>query len=236
VPDHGGERRGPRRACLTLALLAAAGLGTACQAGDTELECVERFRWGGLTYDAVRGTLPTAGRLGTTSTLTCDDEPFRRVAVFRAAEAHPTAALVVRSTRGRPFVAIGPGYLVESPEHPAHLLAYGSDQRPDAYRGKRCGRPATLLARTTQAPRHPGETLVVRAASPRGRRYLQSRRPRALLVDVTSEFQGLHRHGLPYIRAGELLRLRLRRCGPPGVPAGDRPSWIVVSATRARRS
>jgi hypothetical protein len=226
------------RRALTVGLVSvglAAVLALGCRDGAPKAngDCVERLMWRGAEYAGHPHRPAMTEQLGRTTTIACD-EPFEEVSIYRIPDVHPSVAVGVRRDRPggrRRFLGLGPGYIVQSPRHPFHRVVYESDELPNAYDGQVCRRPRAVDARVIRTPMGDERWLTVRAVAPDDRRYVQGRGVRGVLsIDAGTVIDGLDRGGIPYVKSGQRLRLRLRACrGGPQAEEGLRGlAWLVV--------
>ena len=158
------------------------------------------------------------------------------MSIHRIAGVDPSEAVGVRRRGKRSHLALGPGYVVQSPRHPIHRVLYGTDERSRPYDGLICRRPRTLLARVSRAPVGDERWLTARAERPRDRGFLGGRNVRGnLSVFAASAIEGLDRRGIPYVARGQRLRLTLRACrgGPAGEDWLRGLAFLVVDRTSA---
>jgi hypothetical protein len=215
---------------LAVSILAAA-LAAACAGSELHQDCVERLVWKGHDYGGTMGRPPLGERLGRTATLGCGGEPSRRVTIFSIRGVSPSVAIAVQPRGGHRFLGLGPGYIVESPRHPLHRAVFGTDDEPDAYEGQRCRPPRSVLARAVTTPVYEEKPLTVAAARGADRAYLRGRGVRGeVSFGAGSAIEGFDRGGVPFIEAGDRLRLLLRACtyGPEADPGLRGISNLVV--------
>jgi hypothetical protein len=221
------------RATMFAGLAVAAALAAGCGEGaDLQGDCEERLVWNGHDYGGTRARPPLGERLGRTATLGCGGEPNRRVTIFGIRGVSPSVAIAVRPDGEPRFLGLGPGYIVESPRHPLHRAVFGSDDAPDAYEGQRCRRPRSVVARAVTTPVYEDKPLKVAAARRADRPYLRGRGVRGQVsFDAGSAIEGFDRGGVPFIEAGDRLRLLLRACtyGPEADPGLRGISKLVVA-------
>ena len=231
-----------RRLAAGLLGLCTAAAFAGCQRSEVqsfEGECVEELVWRGVDW-AGHPHRPAFGeRLGRTKTLACG-KPFQGVTIHRILGIDPSVAIAVKRDEPggrRRYLSLGPGYVVQSPEHPFHRVVYGSDDLPDAYEDQICRGKRTVLARVTRAPLGDERWLTVRAARSKDARFVQGRGVRGVLsIDAGTAVEELERGGIPYVERGERLRLVLRACrGGPQADEGLRglDSLVVVRMARA---
>jgi hypothetical protein len=228
------------RHVITLGLLAlAAGLVGACGAQEQQLaegDCVEELVWRGGQWAGHRHRPPLAERIDRTTTLACG-KPYARVSIHRIPGVDPSVAVGVRRRGERSYLALGPGYVVQSPRHPFHRVLYGSEERPRPYDGLTCRGPRALVARVSRAPVGDERWLTVRAERPRERRFLRGRNVGGnLSIFAATAIDGLDRRGIPYVERGRRLRLTLRACrGGAAAEDGLRGlAFLVVDRMSAR--
>jgi hypothetical protein len=227
------------RATMFAGLAVAAALAAGCGEGaDLQGDCEERLVWNGHDYGGTRARPPLGERLGRTATLGCRREPNRRVTIFGIRGVSPSVAIAVRPDGERRFLGLGPGYIVESPRHPLHRAVFGADDAPDAYKGQRCRRPRSVLARALTTPVYETRSLTVAAERRADRPYLRGHGVRGIVsFDAGSVIEGFDRGGVPFIKAGDRLRLVLRACkyGPqasPGLRGLDRLVVVRLGPVR----
>ena len=163
-----------RVALVAGALVAAAGCDRPESAGDTRtepapsLDCAYPLLWKDARYEPGID-LPASSRLGPEIgpgvVLGCGSEemgyyPDEDVEVRRIEGVQPSMAVAARiESADRPFVWLGPGYLVESSRHPLHA-AIASSWGLDAHEGFACGagtsleKPGVVAARPDAKPAH----------------------------------------------------------------------------------
>jgi hypothetical protein len=208
-------------------LMLATAAAIACDAKGPEADgdCLERLFWRGVEYAGHPHRPVFAERLGMTSTRACG-EPHERVTIYRIRGVHPSVAVAVRRKQPggrRRYLALGPGYFVQSPRHPLHRVLFGSDARPAPYGGLVCGSPRTVTARVVRVPLGEERWLTVREQRPGDRRFLLGRNVGgSLSIFADSIITGLDRGGIPHVKRGQDLRLVLRACR--GGPASE--DWL----------
>jgi hypothetical protein len=215
-----------------LACATAAGLACGAREPEAEGDCVERLFWRGVEYAGHPHRPAFAERLGATTTRACG-KPHQRVAIHRVRDVHPSVAIAVKRDEPggrRRFLALGPGYVVQSPRHPLHGVLFGSDERPAPYRGLVCRSPRTLTARVVRAPLGEERWVRVRGMRPGDRRFLRGRNVDGnLSIFADSVIEGLDRGDIPYVEAGKRVRLALRACrGGPAAEEGLRGLTFLV--------
>jgi hypothetical protein len=213
-------------------------LAAGCDSYSSEMDgdCVERLVWQGHDWGGTRGRPPLGPRLGRTATLGCSGEPARQVTIYGVRGVDPSVAIAVQPHGSHRWLGLGPGYIAESPRHPLHRLLFGAHE-PDEYVDQVCRRPRSLPARARTTPIYEGRPLRVAAERPADRRYLRGRNVGGVLtLDVRSVLKGVDRGGVPFVKAGDRLRLVLRACVyGPQAPDGLRGlhKLIVVRLARA---
>jgi hypothetical protein len=207
-----------------------------CQNAELEGDCLERLVWKGQEYGGLRGRPPAGESLGRTWTYACK-ERHQRVRIRRLIGVHPSIGVAVQPRGRHRYIGLGPGYIVESPRHPMHRAAFGSDNEPDEYEYQRCHAPRTVPARALATPIHENRALTVAAERRRHTGYIEGRGVQGVLsFDARSVVEGFDRHGVPHIRAGDRFRARLRACRyGRDAPDGLRglAKLIVVRVTRS---
>lgn len=195
-----------------VALAAAAVLGILVLiAGDGEhgslnIECRDSVVWRGVTYVS-DGELRVTRRasLGNGQIPCRGGNAERGAGVPRSAriqrfgDVPPAVAIAVE---GKEFAYFADGFLVPLRSHPLHRRVYGSDARPRPP-GRRCRGSYTWDATVVSVIPPRGEGIVVRRRNG-GEVFLR--------VHARTRVRGLSKHGHPYLRRGDLVRLRGVTC------------------------
>jgi hypothetical protein len=120
------------------------------------------------------------------------EEQTREVELRSVSGVPPEVAVYLADSPGD--VYLNPGYLIELPSHPLHQVFYGPPGRPlRRAQGKSCtfeGEIKSLDAFIVQAP--DGEQWIT--------------------VDARTRVKGFQREGLPYLRAGDRVRIKGKGC------------------------
>ncbi len=199
---------------FVIAVLAVLPLLAACSDPELEGDCVERLFWKGREYDGLRSKVEPGPLVGRAASFACG-EHLGTVALRRVPGVRPSIAVVVSPRGQRSYVGLGAGYLIESPAHPFHDEMVGSMwNEPDRYDLQRCGPPRDVPARALRTPLPIERPLQVAALRAKDRRYVTGRGVQGILtMDARTEIADrLDRLGVPYVEAGDHVRLRLRAC------------------------
>jgi hypothetical protein len=222
---------------LTAGLVVAV-LAAGCESYSSEMEgdCEERLVWQGHDWGGARGRPPLGARLGRTWTRGCGDERNERVTIYGVRGVDPSVAIAVQPRGTHRYLGLAPGYIVESPRHPLHRLLFGAHE-PNEYADQICRRPRSVPARARTTPIYQGRPLRVAAERSADRRYLRGHNVDGVLAfDVRSVLDGVDRRGVPFVKAGDRLRLVLRACVyGPQAPDGLRGLHKLIVVRLERR-
>jgi len=218
---------------IALALVAG-GCGT--DAPGLEGDCVARFMWDGVEYAGIgapKRPVIVAGSLGPSAMYGCPGDPRIDVLVVRLAGVDPSVAVGVRSDPGSDhFDLYGRrGYVVESERHPLHDAAYFRPRQPQAVPdGYRCSPPREM---PVQVVDEQAESIPLRVTSddPAAAEFLTAERVEGFVyLTVETRIRGAERRGIPYVAAGDRLRITLRECRPTpeAAPGSEGDRRLVV--------
>jgi hypothetical protein len=202
--------------CALTGLLAS-GCGGAGERPRFEGDCMARVTWRGVDFASAgsRFKAPVAfgPRIGKAAIRACPGDPVLPVRAMSIRGVAPDVAIGLEGNEWPRSLWLAAGYIGESPRHPLHRAIYGSDREPDATAGYRCEASRSLRARVAGAPQYQREPLHVIARHARDTPFLTGGDADGLVaLDAHTRIDGLTRHGIPYVHAGERVRLVVRAC------------------------
>jgi hypothetical protein len=197
--------------------LLAAGCGGGGVPQAFEGDCVARVTWRGVDYASAgsRFKAPVAfgPRIGDAAIRACPDDPVLPVSALSIRGVSLEVAIGLEGKEWPRSLWLAAGYIGESPRHPLHRAIYGSDHEPDETAGFRCEAPRALRARVAGAPQYQRDPLHVVARHARDTPFLTDGNADGLVtLDAHTRIAGLTRHGVPYVEAGDRVRLVIRAC------------------------
>jgi hypothetical protein len=195
----------------------AAGCGGAGERPRFEGDCVARVTWRGVDYASAgsrfKAPVGFGPRIGKAAIRACPDDPVLPVRAMSIRGVAPAVAIGLEGKEWPRSLWLAAGYIGESPRHPLHRAIYGSDRKPDATAGYRCEAPRTLRARVTRAPQYQRDPVHVVARRAGDTPFLTDGDADGLVtLDAHTRIAGLTRHVIPYVHAGDRVRLVLRAC------------------------
>ncbi len=198
-----------------------------------EGDCLAQIEWNGKIYDAAEPgqAFESAGKLEDGSIPCPSGSGSIEVAALEGID--PAVGVITPVARQAESAGsttwAGPGYLLISPKHPLHV-EIGMDR--DA--GFDCGSERTMQVRVETTPLAADDYLVVRSDDPEDDALLAAEgRMRIVSLEPETTYEGIDRHGVPYVEDGDELELTYRICdGKKDEPGLVGLQLLVVSEVR----